>query len=63
MHLLGCDAKALPCAPGDSGKQLCQIVGIQPVQGTPQAIIIEHLGSDSWSQQVFKRFVREVLRD
>lgn len=63
MHLLGFDAKESPGVRRDPGKQLCQIVGVQPIQGAPQAIIIEHLGGDSRSQQMFERLVREELRD
>ncbi len=38
MYLLCSDAEDLPGACGDPGKQLGQIVGIQPVQRAPQAI-------------------------
>ena len=47
MHLLGLDAKDPLRLGRDPGKRLGQIVGVQPVQRAPQAVIIEHLGGDS----------------
>ena len=38
MDLLGLDAKDLPGVRSDPGKQLGQIVGVQPVQCAPQAV-------------------------
>ena len=38
MHLLGLDAKDLLRLRRDPGKQLGQIVGVQPVQCAPQAV-------------------------
>ena len=61
MHLFGLDAKDPPRLGRDSGKQLGQIVGVQPVQRAPQAVIVEHLGFNSWSQQVFNWLIREEL--
>ncbi len=61
MHLLSLDAKDLPRLGRDPSKQLGQIVGVQPVQRAPQAVIIEHLGCNSWSQQVFNWLVRKEL--
>ena len=63
MDLLGLDAKELAGSAGNPGKQLGQIVGVQSVQRAPPAVIVEHLSSHAWSQQVFYWFVCEELWD
>jgi hypothetical protein len=35
---------------------------VVPIQGAPQAIVIEHIRGDPFSQQVLNRFVLKVLR-
>jgi hypothetical protein len=46
VDLLGLDAKDLAGTAGNPGKQLGQIVGLEPIQGTSQTVIVEHLGSN-----------------
>src|SRR5439155_8098798 len=62
MDLLGFDPKDLSCSAGNASKQLRRIVSVQPIQRASQAVIVEHLGVDPCPQQVFDRFVGEVLR-
>jgi len=53
VDLLGLDAKDLAGTAGNPGKQLGQIVGVQPLQRAPQAVIVEHLSSHAWSNRSF----------
>ena len=62
MDLLGFDPKDLARSAGNASKQLRRIVRVQPIQRTPQTVIIEHFGTDPSSQQGLDWFVGEVLR-
>ena len=62
MDLLCLDPKDLACAVRNANKQLGEIMCVQPIQGAPQTVIIEHLGRDSCSQQVLDGFVGKELR-
>jgi hypothetical protein len=50
MHLLGLDAKELSGPAGNPGKQLRQIVGVEPVQRAPQTVIVELICRNSCSK-------------
>jgi hypothetical protein len=50
MHLVGLDAEALPGLQGQSGKQSRHIMLIEPIEGSSQTIIIEHVRRDPLSQ-------------
>jgi hypothetical protein len=46
----------------EASKQRRHIVGVQPVQRSPQAVVVEISGAETWPQQVLDRLVREELR-
>ena len=47
MDLLGRDPKALPCLQSQTGKQGGRIMFGDPIQGSPQTIIIELVSGNS----------------
>ncbi len=47
----------------DACKQRCRVVFIEPVQGVSQTIIVEYLGSNPWTRQVFNGLIGNELRD
>jgi hypothetical protein len=49
MHHLCGQGKALPCLMSHPRKQRRQIMGGKPIQGTPQAIVIQVLGGHPWT--------------
>jgi hypothetical protein len=55
MHLTGRDAKDLPRLADHPSKQFRRVVRVQPIQCAPQTVVIEHLGLDPHTQQVFNR--------
>ncbi len=63
VHLSCGYAKALTRLPSDPGKQRGGIMVVQPIQCPPQAIVMQHLGRDPWTQQVLHRLGRKELRD
>ena len=48
--------------PRQSGKQRGHIMLVEPIQGAPQTVVVEHIRGDPFSQQVLNRLVLKVLR-
>jgi hypothetical protein len=63
VHLPRRDAKALASLARQSGEEGGRIVLVEPVQRSSQAVVMQHLGRDAGTQQVFDRLGREELRD
>jgi hypothetical protein len=63
VHLPRRDAKALASLARQSGEEGGGIVLVEPVQRASQAVVMQHLGRDAWTQQVFDRLGRKELRD
>ncbi len=62
MHLLACDPKDAAGLSGNPGKELGEIVGVQPIQRPPSTVISEHLRRNSPAQQLLDGLVGEELR-
>ncbi len=43
-------------------KSVVDIMVVEPIQGSSQAVVIEHVGGDPFSQQVLDGFVLKILR-
>ena len=63
MHQPRGDAQLFSRLAGEPCKQPRHVMCIQPVQRTPQAIVIEILRHDAWPQQMLKRLVLKELWD
>jgi hypothetical protein len=63
VHLPRADPEALAGLPRDPRKQRRRVVVVQPVQRSPQAVVVQHLRGDPPTQQVLHRFGREELGD
>ncbi len=61
MHRLHLHRKALSGLIGQPGKERRQIVSRQPIQGAPQAVVVDILCHDAWTKQALDGFVREKL--
>jgi len=53
------DAKDLTRLHGNACEQLRGIVSVQPFERSSQAVIVEIIGLDAWTQQMLNRFVGE----
>src|SRR5215813_14891992 len=63
MKFADAQAQAPTCLRCDPGKQGGRIVGVQPIERTPQALVVEVLSGDPWPEQVRDRFGLEELGD
>ena len=48
--------------PRQSGKQRGHIMLVEPIQGAPQTVVIEHVRGDPFAQQVLHWLVLKILR-
>ena len=48
--------------PRQSGKQRGHIMLVEPIQGAPQTVVVEHVRGDPCSQQVLHWLVLKILR-
>src|SRR5258708_11564098 len=62
MYLAGRDAKVLPCAQGNAGKQRGRVMRIEPVERTAQTVVAQIRGGDSRYQEMLDGLGGEELR-
>src|SRR5215472_9469604 len=62
MDLTRADAKDLTSLRRNACKQLRRVVSVEPVQSASQAIIVEIIGLDPLTKQMFNRLVGKELR-
>jgi hypothetical protein len=62
VEVLCLNAEATPGLQGQSGKERGHIMLVEPIEGAPQTVVIEHVRADPFSQQVLNRFVLKILR-
>jgi hypothetical protein len=62
MDLPGRYPEALPGLPGDAGEERGRVLRVQPIQGAPQAVVVEQLRRDPRTQQVLHRLGGEKRR-
>src|SRR5436305_14817395 len=48
--------------PRQSGKERGHIMLVEPIEGAPQTVIVEHVCGDPFSQQMLNRLVLKILR-
>ena len=56
-------AKRPPGAQGQPGKELGHIVLVEPIERSPQAVVVECVGGDTGTQQMLNGRVGKELRD
>ena len=62
MEVLRLNTKAATGLQGQSRKQRGHIMLVEPIQGAPQTVVVEHIRRDPFSQQVLHRLVLKILR-
>jgi hypothetical protein len=57
------NSEPLAGLPGDASKERRGVMGVQPVEGAPKTVVVQHLRGDTGPQQVLDGLGREELGD